>query len=77
MVEPKIRFVKAKKEDKCPLCDTFVEKGEKCMEIYSPRKNIYNNIIFDNAVKVHIGCIESFIEEIRIALKDELLRELK
>lgn len=73
MVEPNIHIVKSKIGEKCILCDTFIEKGEKCLVLSSSKSKdyIYNN------VKIHIGCIDTFFEEVKLVVRKSMLKELK
>ena len=76
MVNKNISIVKNRSEKVCALCNTLIENGESCLSISSPEMKLILNWNWDN-VKIHQDCINSLIKEIKYAIKEDIIKNLK
>lgn len=74
-MQSNIYITKATKKPprKCSLCGTLIE-NERCLVIFSLRETPEPKW---EAVFIHLGCIDSFIKEIGIVVKEAMLDGLK
>jgi hypothetical protein len=72
MTTPQIHIANCRaKEERCSLCGVEIDTGDKCLMISSKKGGEYHN------VKIHYECIGSFIDEIKLTLKEDIMRNLK
>lgn len=71
-----IQIIKNRLVEKCILCDTFIDKGEQCLILFSENfDKKYDRAI--QSVKLHLECSELLGEEINHIIKEEMLKNLK